>query len=171
MPTCTLQDCCCWCPCPIAGHCRSQASAGEGLPFLGRSEAPFLESLLLSLGPGARNILFVSFKVSCFPQSCGWSVIKSIDLQSQIPWRFPVPLMDSQVGKSNVGPRTFTTVRELLDILFSVLRRVTYLVIMGFYFIMVVPLLQSHCSFSFILGHGVCFWWVPTSSCQRVFNS
>ena len=30
--------------------------------------------------------------------------------QSQIPWRFPVPLLDSQVGKSDVGPKTFATV-------------------------------------------------------------
>ena len=32
--------------------------------------------------------------------------------QSQILWEFSVPLLDPQVGKSGVGPRTFLTVRE-----------------------------------------------------------
>ena len=57
------------------------------------------------LGPGAHNILPVPSKV-LFPQSCGSSVIKSTGLRSQIPWEFSVPLLDPQVGKSVVGPRS-----------------------------------------------------------------
>ena len=43
---------------------------------------------------GAQGVLVPSRSL-CFPQSCGSSVIKSPDLQSQIPWGFPVPLLDS----------------------------------------------------------------------------
>ena len=55
---------------------------------------------------GAHKVLFVPSK-SLSPQFCGSSVIKSTALQSQIPWGFSVPLLDHQVGKSVVGPRTF----------------------------------------------------------------
>ena len=58
------------------------------------------------LAPGSHKVLFVPYK-SLFPQFCGSSLIKSTALQSQIPWGFSVPLLDRQVGKSVVGPRTF----------------------------------------------------------------
>ena len=61
------------------------------------------------LGPGAHKVLFVASK-GLFPQSCGSSVIKSHWPQIQIPWGFSDPLLDLQVGKSVVGPRTFPTV-------------------------------------------------------------
>ena len=64
------------------------------------------------LSPSSQ-VLFVPSK-SPFPQSCGSSVIKSHWPSSQIPWGFSVPLLDPQVGKSAVGPNTFTTVRDLL---------------------------------------------------------
>ena len=35
---------------------------------------------------------------------------------------------------------------------------------MEFDFIVIVPLLPSHCGFSFVFIHGVLFWWVPASS-------
>ena len=42
-------------------------------------------------------------------------ITKCTGFQNQIPWGFfSVPLLDPQVGKSGVGPRTFTTVWELL---------------------------------------------------------
>ena len=47
-------------------------------------------------------------------KSCGSSVIKSLCFQSQIPCGFSVPLLDTQVGKSVVDPRTFLTVPEFL---------------------------------------------------------
>ena len=65
------------------------------------------------LGPGVHKALFVPFK-SLFPQSCGSPIIKSQWPPSQIPWGFLVPLTHPQAGKSVVGPRTFTTVQELL---------------------------------------------------------
>ena len=42
---------------------------------------------------------------------------------------------------------------------------------MGFDFIVIAPLLQSHCGFSFVFGCGVSFLWVPMSSCQWLFSS
>ena len=65
------------------------------------------------LAPGALKILFVPCK-SLFPQSCRSSITNLTGLQSQIPWRFSVPLLDPQVGKSVVGPSTFLTVWEFL---------------------------------------------------------
>ena len=49
-----------------------------------------------------------------FPQSCGNSVIKSCWTSNQIPWRSSVLLSDPQLVKPVAGPRTFTTVWELL---------------------------------------------------------
>ena len=60
------------------------------------------------LRPGAHRVLFVPSK-SLFPQSCGSPIINTSGLQSQ-SWEFSVPLLDPQVGKSVVGPRTFLTV-------------------------------------------------------------
>ena len=45
------------------------------------------------------------------------------------------------------------------------------LVGMGFDFNMIVPLLPPRCDFSFVLGHGIFFWWVSTSSCQWLFSN
>ena len=59
--------------------------------------------------------------VSVYPSPCGCSVIKFTDLQSWILWLFPVPLLDPQVKKSDMGPRAFATVQEtsLLVLFFS----------------------------------------------------
>ena len=61
------------------------------------------------LGPGVHKALCVPSK-GLLPQSSGSSVIKSHWPQIQIPWGFSVPLLDLQVGKSVMGPRTFPTV-------------------------------------------------------------
>ena len=42
---------------------------------------------------------------------------------------------------------------------------------MGLDFNVTAPLLQSCCSFSFVIGHGVSFWWVLASFCWWLFNS
>ena len=65
------------------------------------------------LGPGAHRFCLCPLRV--FPQSCVSSVIKSTVLQCQILWGFSLPLPDSQVGKSVVGPRTFLIVREFIS--------------------------------------------------------
>ena len=43
-----------------------------------------------------------------------WNFYDPTDLQCQVPWGFSVPLLDPQVGKSVVVPRTFATVKDLL---------------------------------------------------------
>ena len=71
--------------------------------------------------PGARKVLFVPPRSICLPSPCGCSVIKFTDLQSWILWLLPVPLLDPQVKKSDMGPRAFATVQEtsLLVLFFS----------------------------------------------------
>ena len=44
------------------------------------------------------------------------------------------------------------------------------LVGMGLDLNMIAPLLPSYCGFSFVLGRGIFFSWVPTSSCQWLFS-
>ena len=51
---------------------------------------------------------------SLFLQSWGSSIIKSCWPSKSDSWGFPVPLLELQVGKSIVGPRTFATLRELV---------------------------------------------------------
>ena len=68
-------------------------------------------SFLLAPGSLAQGF-FVPSK-SLFPQSCG----NPTGLQSQIPWGFFVCLLDLQVVKSVVGPRTFLTVWGFLGII------------------------------------------------------
>ena len=48
-----------------------------------------------------------------FPQSYGSPAIESYWPQCQIPWGFLVPLPNSQIGKPDLGFRTFPIVREL----------------------------------------------------------
>ena len=96
-------------PEPATGHCQPMPP-----PETPRHTQASLVSHLWGhssflLGPGVRVILFVPSK-SLFPQACGSSVIKSADLQSQIPWGFLVPLPDPQVGKSLMGPRISSAV-------------------------------------------------------------
>ena len=99
----------------------------------------------------------------CFPQSCGSPIIKPTGDQGQVPWEFPVPLSDPQAGKSDVGLRTFTTVRELLWYELFSSWWITHSVGIGFDFIMIVPLLTFHCSFFFVFGCGISFFLVGSS--------
>ena len=66
------------------------------------------------LHPGTHKTLLCPPSV-CFPSPV--EVLKSnpTGLQSQIPWGFSVSLLNSQVGKSVVGPRTFPTGQEPLS--------------------------------------------------------
>ena len=98
------------------------------------------------------------------PGSHGTPVIKSC-CQSQIPQGFQVPLPDPEAWKPDVQLRTFTTVGELLRYYYSPVCESPPLVGIGFDFIMIVPLLPSYCSFSFVFGCGVPFQLTPASSC------
>ena len=83
MPTCTSQDCCCWCPCPQR---LIQASAG-GLQLSQAGLAPFpVESLLLSPGSWSTQHFVCVFQKSLFPPVL-WMVCNQIPLTFKV--RFP----------------------------------------------------------------------------------
>ena len=172
MPTRTSQDCCCYCPCPHSRPLPIQASA-EGLQHSQAGLAPFpVESLILSPGSWCTQDFVCAFQKSLFPPVL-WKVRNQIPLTFRVrfPGDSPALCWIPRLGSLMWGLNFCNRARTSLALLFSSLR-VTYLMGMGFYFFMVVALLQSRCGFSFVLGHGVCFfWWVPTSSCQWVFNS
>ena len=122
------------CPGPVGSHCRSRPPwrPSSALALWGSPADPGLHgrpssaggwfwfSLLwglcsFHLSLGAHKILLCPQKWSlCFTQSCGSPVIKSQWLQGQIPWGFPISLLDPQAGKPDVGFRTVTTAGELL---------------------------------------------------------
>ena len=77
-----------------------------------------------------------------------------------------VPDWESCRGVQNIH----SSVRISVVVLFSSLW-VTHLVGMRFDFIVIAPLLPSCCSFFFVFGCGVFFWWVPGSSCRWLSNS
>ena len=87
---------------PLSTH----ASTGDAQTLTGRSDAvscgvpaPFSWVLL-------HKVLFVPSKSLCFPSPVEVLESNPTGLQSQISWRFSVPLPDPLVGKSAVGPRT-----------------------------------------------------------------
>ena len=73
-------------------------------------------SLLLPLGPDAHTILCAPSKSGVSVSPSPVEVLQSIPtkVQSLILYEFLLPLPDSQVGKPDVGLRTFTPVRGLL---------------------------------------------------------
>ena len=75
-----------------------------------------LGSLLLPLGPDAHTTLCVPSKSGVFVSPSPVEVLQSnpTSLQSLILWGFLLPLLDPQVGKPDVGLRTFTPVGGLL---------------------------------------------------------
>ena len=87
---------------------------------------------------------------------CGWAVsVSGLGLQE----------LGAQAGKPDVRFRTFTTLGDLLWYYFLLLGLwFPYLAGMGFYFIVIVPLLPPCFSFSF-LDMGYFLWWVPGKSC------
>ena len=73
-------------------------------------------SLLLHLGPDAHTILYAASKSGVSVSPSPVEVQQSIPtrLQSLILYEFLLPLPDPQVGKRDVGLRTFTPVGGLL---------------------------------------------------------
>ena len=93
----------------------------------------------------------------CFPQFSGRPIIKPL-----WPWRPYFLVIPSLFVRSPVWEawhdvqNLHNSVRTSLVLLFSSLW-VTHLPVMGFDFIMIMPLLLSHCSFFFVFGCGVSF--------------
>ena len=82
---------------------------------MGLVQSP-MGSLLLSLGPDAHTTCSVPSKsgVSVFPSPVEVLQSNPASLQILILWEFLLPLLDPQVGKLDVGLRTFTPVGGLL---------------------------------------------------------
>ena len=94
----------CWPKPPHRTPGHSQASLTQSL----------VGTLLLSLSSWCAQGFVCALHESLFPVL--WMFCNQIPLafKVKIPWEFSIPLLDPQVGKSIVGPRTFITVRELL---------------------------------------------------------
>ena len=107
-----------------------------------------VESLLLSSGFWCRQDFVCALQdwSPCFPQSCVSPVIKS-----RWPSRSHSPGWEPWCGVQNL----YNSGRTSL-VLFSSLW-ITHLVVMGFYFIVIAPLLLSLCSFFFVCGCGISF--------------
>ena len=92
-------------------------------------------------------------------------------VHSLILWEFLLPLPDPQVGKPDVGLRTFTAVGGLLwyncsPVCESPTQRLWDLILLwlrpSYHLILALPLsLEVECL----------FWWVPVSSCWWLFSS
>ena len=105
-------DCCSQCPDPVAGHYQPTPP----LEIPGHSQASLAESIVGSLLHSSSWCTqgFAVPSKGLFPRSCRSSMIKSHWASKSNPWSFSVPLLDHQVGKSVVGPRTFAKMQELL---------------------------------------------------------
>ena len=125
------------------------------------------------LGPDAHTTLCVSSRsgVSVSPSPVEVLQSNPASLQSLILWKFLLPLPDPQVGKPDVGLRTFSPVsgplwyncspvcesptQQLWDLILLWLRPSNHLIAAS-------PL-------SLVVGY--LFWWVPVSSCRWLSNS
>ena len=67
--------------------------------------------------PNVHETLCVPFKskVSIFPSPGGFLQLSSADPQSQMPWGLVFPVSDRWAGDPDMGLRTVTPVRELLQ--------------------------------------------------------
>ena len=105
---------------------------------------------------GTSKILFEPSKTGVsFPQSRGSPVIKSCWPSKSDSLGIPTPFAGSPGWKGWHGAQNLlNSGRMSLILLFSCLW-VAHLECVGFYFIMIVLLLPSHCGFFFAFGHGV----------------
>ena len=94
----------------------------------------------------------------CFPQSCGSPIINShwFTKSDSLGIPSPFPRLPGW-GARHEAQNLHNSGRISLVLLFSSLW-VTYLVGLGFDFIMSVPLLQSCRRFFFVFGHGISFF-------------
>ena len=115
MAACAFQDCCCLCPRLWGRPLSAQASTGNPPTFRGRAG-----SVSCGLSASFSWILvhtrfyLCPLRVSVSPSSMEILQSNPTGLQGQIPWGFPVPLLDPQAGKPDVGVRIFTIGGELL---------------------------------------------------------
>ena len=154
---------------PVAGHCWPkplQETFKDSQAALAQS----LRSLLLSPGSWCTQdfVCALQESVSPSPVEVLWSNFGV--LQSQIPCRFPVPLPDPQTEKSDVRPRTFATVGELLwydHFPVCVLHTSRYGI--WFYGDCAPPIVSLWLVFCLWMW-DMFFWWAPAFSCWWLFS-
>ena len=118
-------------------------------------------------------ILFVPSKTGslCFPQSSGRPTVKSHWPSRLDSLGIPSPFVGSPGWEAWCGVQNLhTSVRTSLVLLFSSLW-VTHLAGMGLDFIVIAPLLPSHCGSSLSLNMGYIFLVGSSVLLSRLFNS
>ena len=113
-PRSASQDCCCQCPCPPGRSLPTHASTEDPQTLTGRSALLPVGSVSFSRVLVSTRFYLCPTNVSVSPSPVEVLYSNSAVLQSQIAWGFQVPLLDPQVRKSDVVPRTFATIWELL---------------------------------------------------------
>ena len=110
------------------------------------------------LGPDVHTTLCVSSKsgVSVSPSPVKVLQSNPASLQSLILWGFLLPLPDPQVGKPDMGLRTFSPVHGLLWYDCSPVCE-SHTLWLWDLILLFAPLLPSHCSFFFVFGCEVYF--------------
>ena len=159
MPSSTSQNFCCQCPCPLSEAQPPPASAGDPPTLAGKSGSASYGVTAPSPGPDGHTILCVPSKsgVPVSPRPVKVLQSNPSSLQNLILWKFLLPLLDPQVGKPDVGLRTFTPVGGLLWYICSSVCESPTQGLWDLIFIVIAPLLPSHCSFSFVFGCGISF--------------
>ena len=116
MPRSPFQDCYCQCPLSHDKPLLTHTSMGDPPTLAGRSHSVFYG--VTAPFPWAWNtkdfVCALQRCSLCFPSPVEVMLLNPTDLQSQIPWGFPVPLADPQAGKPDMGLKPFTIVGELL---------------------------------------------------------
>ena len=116
MPRSTSQNFCCQCPCPHGETEPPPASAGDLPTLAGRSGSVSPGLTAPSPGSQCTHYFVCASKRGVSVSPSPVKVLQSIPtrLQSLILCEFLLPLSDHQVGKPDVGLRTFTPVGGLL---------------------------------------------------------
>ena len=146
----------------------TQRSTGN-LPTWAGSSGPFF---LSSVSWGSHEFLCVLQEWSlCFPQSCGSTVIKLCWPSKSDSLGVPGPFARSSGWETWLGVQNLYNIRRTcLVLLFSSLWG-THPAGVGFDFIMIVPLLPSHCGFYYVFQCGVSsfggFQCPPVNSCSK----
>ena len=165
----TSKDCCCQCPSPRGEPLPTHTSTGDPPTLAGRSAQSPAGPLLLSRCMQDFVCVLQEWSV-CFhsPVKILWP--NPAGLQSQIPWGFLSLSLDPQVGKPDVGFRTFTTMGELIWYYCYRL----WVAHSGLWDLILLWLHPSSClivASPLSLVGGYDFWWVPVSSCWWLFKS
>ena len=116
MPTSSSQNFYCQCPCPRSEPQPPPTSVGNPPTLAARSGSVSYGMTAPSPGSWLAHYFVCALQEwsLCFPSPVEVLQSNPSSLQSLILWEFPLPLPEPQVGKPDVGLRTFTPVGGLL---------------------------------------------------------